>query len=379
MPEPQCWQQHNPVHIICGSGSRKQLAKHLPVAGRVLLVTSEGMVRRGEAQALIQNCMGVEWTVQTITPNPDLDQLDDIHTKLHPQAWVAVVALGGGSVIDAAKTLALALQSPHSRPLQLWLREGKLDLPEPLPLVCLPTTAGTGAEVTPFATVWDGARQKKCSLGGSGLFPAVALLDPELTLSLPWQETLFTALDTTSHALETLWNRHATPVSKAMAVEALRLLDPLLPRLEHGLSDLAMREQLQTASLFAGLAISQSRTALAHAISYPLTLHYAVPHGLACSFTLPALIRHVQAAQAFPNATPVPLLQRIEKALRQFELHKLLHCYCSTEDVLKHIDEMFDPARADNFVLEVEGSLVKKLLLVSCDGYKGSESASLEW
>src|SRR5690606_10586758 len=122
-----------------------------------------------------------------------------------------LIALGGGSVLDATKLLAVTIHSSVDRPLHLALREDiGGDWRRSIPLITIPTTSGTGSEVTPFATVWDTAAQKKHSVMGDALFPDHCILDPLLTLSLPYDETLYTGLDATSHALESLWNHHRT-------------------------------------------------------------------------------------------------------------------------------------------------------------------------
>lgn len=361
----QAWQYFNPVRVLAGDGCAQRIAEFVP-AGRVLFLTSAGMVRRGTAKHLMDVCPSCNWTLRTIEPNPDLDTLDGLCAQLKPLQVEAIVALGGGSVIDAAKALSLALCAQQTAPLDAWLRH-KAPLPANqgggLPVFCLPTTAGTGAEVTPFATVWDGRSHKKCSLGSELLFPSLALLDPSLTLSLPWQETLYSALDTTSHALETLWNLHATPVSQGLAVQALQDVVAALPHIEHDLQNGSLRAQLQNASVLAGFAISQSRTALAHAISYPLTAHYGVPHGLACSFTLAALIEQVRRVGAFPGSLSSQLIDDTLGMLKKMRLKQHIIVYCSPEQVLIHLDEMFDPARARNFVLPIDRDFVSMVLM----------------
>lgn len=147
-----------------------------------------------------------------------------------------------------------------------------------------------GRRGDPFATVWDHTANKKYSVTGDRTFPDYAILDPQLTLSLPEDETLYTALDTISHALESLWNKNRTVISETYALRALVLANEALPALLTAPEDLGQRERMQQASMLAGLAICTTRTAIAHAISYPMTLHYGVPHGLACSFTLPEIL-----------------------------------------------------------------------------------------
>lgn len=341
------WSHHNPVSVVSGVGARFQLPSLLP-EGPVLLVTSEGMVRRGMAEAVMSLCADREWTVRTAASNPDLDELDAM--ALPPAK--SVVALGGGSAIDAGKALAAKLANPGAA-LAEWLRGRMPGTAAMLPLICLPTTAGTGAEVTPFATIWDTEFQKKRSLAGPFLYPRHALLDPELSLSVPWQTTLFCGLDAVSHALESLWNKNATPVSVLLANEALRLAGKALPALEHDLENIALREAMQAAALLAGLAISQTRTAIAHAISYPFTLHFGVPHGLACSFTLPALLRRVDCAGGWAKGANLVVVHDIENMLQHFNVKAKMESHCTFSQAEPFIGEMFTPGRADNFAVSI--------------------------
>lgn len=370
MSTAQPWQFFNPVRVLAGSGVVRRVQEFVP-STPVLLLTSEGMVRRGAAQKLMQLCPQAQWVVRTIEPNPELDMLDALYAELYPVAVQMVVAFGGGSVMDAAKALSLALPTGQAAPLDAWLRGRKVLPNRHLPVLCLPTTAGTGAEVTPFATIWDGVARTKRSLGSDLLYPKLAVLDVELTLTLPWQETLFGALDTTSHALETLWNCHATPVSHGLAIEALQHVVSALPQIANDLENLGLRTQLQNASVLAGLAISQSKTALAHAVSYPLTVHYGVPHGLACSFTLVAMIDQVRAAGAFPVYLPSHLLNQVKVVLQALNLSQYLTAYCTAEEILALTEEMFDPTRADNFLLQVNEDFVEGILKTSLN-YKNT-------
>jgi alcohol dehydrogenase len=369
------WSHYNPVRVISGAGSAARLAEHLP-DGALLLLTTAGMQLRGAAAALAAQAGPARaWTVRLVGANPDLDHMDRLVGELCAQPFSAIVALGGGSVIDAAKALSVALPAcaaacaqgaPAPAVLDRTLRQRlPLDFSQCLPVLCLPTTAGTGAEVTPFATIWDGAHQQKHSLADDALFPALAILDPALTLTLPWRETLHSALDASSHALETLWNRHATPVSGALALQALEQLAAGLPRVQAAPDDLAARQQLQQASTLAGMAISQSRTALAHSISYPLTARYGVPHGLACSFTLAALMEWVEREQAWRVPLPPPLRRTLLDQLRSYELGRQVLTYCSRAQLLDCLPDMFNPQRAANFCLPATSADVLRVLEAS--------------
>nr|WP_254045934.1 iron-containing alcohol dehydrogenase [Paenalcaligenes hominis] len=159
-------------------------------------------------------------------------------------------------------------------------------------LYTLPTTSGTGSEVTPFATIWDHANKKKLSLTGMDVFPSMALVDADLTETVPIHTVLYTGLDTINQAAESIWNKNANPVTLSYAYKALQLAMHALPRLIAGTCKATEKEYMAEASTLAGLAISHTRTALCHSISYPLTAHFGVPHGLACAFTMPAVLRH---------------------------------------------------------------------------------------
>ncbi|MDR0882641.1 MAG: phosphonoacetaldehyde reductase [Candidatus Adiutrix sp.] len=342
------WAHYQPVKIHGGPGALDCLPGYL---GRrtVLLVTTPGSFQRGPATALMKAAPDVNWLVRTVRPNPDLDELDALAISLKGAGIEALVALGGGSALDSAKALAAALPG---RSLAAGLREGVgASVEAAWPIFAVPTTAGTGSEVTPFATIWDRAHQKKRSLAAPALYPQAAFLEPALTLSLPWRETLWGAMDSLSHSLESLWNKNATPLSLSWAREALKLICAFLPGLLSDLSVYQAREKLQQASLLAGLAISQNRTALAHAMSYPLTLHFGVPHGLAAAFTLPALADLVSARGAWASGEDQALAQTAAQLIRAQNLGQYILEFCRPDEAARLAGEMAAPDRAGNFIL----------------------------
>lgn len=135
-------------------------------------------------------------------------------------------------------------------------------------------------------------KRKKYSMTGMNIYPDAALLDPSLSLTLQYENTLISALDSISHSLESIWNINKTPISEIYARSALKMIIKSLPDLLENLSSINLRSQMQTASMLAGISISQTQTAIAHEMSYPLTLHYKVPHGLASSYFLIDLITY---------------------------------------------------------------------------------------
>ena len=235
-------------------------------------------------------------TFTDVLPNPTIASCTKAFEALDGVEAELLVALGGGSVIDTAKALAAQrAQPPGSGWLAGHLRDG-LPFPEPFvppAIIAIPTTAGTGSEVTMWATIWDDESATKRSISHPSLYPEAALLDPMLTHSVPRTTTVPTAFDALSHAMEAIWNRAANPVSDALAMRAIHLIPRALPRVLEAPDDATAREALMSAALLAGLAISSTRTALAHSISYPLTAERGLPHGIACSLTLPELLRSV--------------------------------------------------------------------------------------
>ena len=290
------WTYFNPVDVHAGCGSLAALPRLLGARRAILITFPEatglGLVER------IRGLLGERLAaVETgVLPNPDVAWLAPMYERLwRDHADVdCVIALGGGSVIDCAKVMLT--RPAHGRFDELMaLLEGADVAPAAgrghRRLLAVPTTAGTGSEVTPWATVWDPARARKLSLQLPWTWPQAAIVDAELMLSLPHEATLASGLDALSHALESLWNAHRNPVSASLAVSAARSIVSTLPRLlaEPGRPEL--RERLATAALQAGLAFSNTRTALAHSLSYDITLRHGTPHGIACSFSLPRIMR----------------------------------------------------------------------------------------
>lgn len=345
------WSHHIPVKLVVGAGTISQLPS-LVDRGYWLLVTTQGFTRRG-LTAHVQKLLGnVRLAVHDrITPNPELENLVAIARHFETENLTGIIALGGGSVLDAAKVLSLTLVDEQAHLLSTTLRQA---LPQHwqqrLPLITVPTTAGTGAEVTPFATVWDKTTHKKYSVASDILYPDIAILDPELTLPLPHDVSLYTGLDTISHALESLWNKNKTPISEAFSWHALFLATEALPLVLEQPSNLEQRAKMQQASILAGLAISQTRTAIAHSISYPLTSHFGVPHGLACSFTLPVLLKQALQAQLF---TPQRLLQlnKLQSLLEGLHLPEKIRLYATEKQIFDQRENMLTPERANNCTL----------------------------
>jgi phosphonate metabolism-associated iron-containing alcohol dehydrogenase len=298
---------HNPVAITFGAGALSTLPTL--VAGRkTVLVTfpeaeETGLIKRIRG-LLGDSLIAIE--AGTVA-NPDIASLAPVYERFwkeHAKAEL-IVGAGGGSALDTAKTLMAGTSSGKFADLVQLLAAGAPFKPARVkPLIAVPTTAGTGSEVTPWATIWDrtpGA-EKKYSLHLKETWPEAALVDPELAMSLPAAPTLAAGLDALSHALESIWNVNSNPISDMFAVSAAREVLSALPQLTQNPGSLALRRRMALAALKAGLAFSNTRTALAHAISYEMTLHHGLPHGVACSFTLPMVLGRALGADPIRDA-----------------------------------------------------------------------------
>ncbi len=290
------WTYFNPVDVHAGIGSLAALPQLLGERRAILIAFPEavelGLVER--VRSLLGDRLAA---VETgVLPNPDVAWLAAMYERLwRDHAHVDyVIALGGGSVIDCAKVMLTRPGSGGFGEL-LGILEGSAPAAasarQHRRLIAVPTTAGTGSEVTPWATVWDQARQRKLSLHLPWTWPEAAIVDAALMASLPRATTLASGLDALSHALESLWNVHRNPVSASLAVSATRSIVATLPQLMAAPDRSDLRERLATAALQAGLAFSNTRTALAHSLSYDITLSRGTPHGIACSFSLPRIMR----------------------------------------------------------------------------------------
>ncbi len=284
---------HMPTKIVYGKNQLENIDKYINEK-KTLLITSQGFVRRGlvdKVKSLTSNIVNV---VSDVKSHPNFKDLKVIYNKIINIDFELILAIGGGSVLDAAKFFSVQNNKKEYRFVEnITKREIKSTTYNLIPVISVPTTAGTGSEITPWASIWDTQEKKKYSLYLPDLFSKIALYDPVLTLSVPKNITIQTALDTLSHALESIWNKNANPVTISYATKAAKLIVENIIPLSNNLKSLKHRNNTMKACMYAGLAFSNTQTAIAHAMSYYITAHKGVPHGIACSFTLPMLIDNI--------------------------------------------------------------------------------------
>jgi alcohol dehydrogenase len=225
-----------------------------------------------------------------VTPDPTVDSVDALAAVVRKQGHDVVIAVGGGSAMDCAKAAAALAAGTLSsiRP----VHSGGTPLGAARrPVIAVPTTAGTGSEVTPFAVLNDPEKQVKGPIAGDALYPVHAIVDPELTWSLPRKTTVITGLDALCHAIEGYWSRGHQPLCDVLAIEAARLICGHLRRAAEQPDDAPARAAMSYAATLAGAAFQLPKNAMVHACSFPLSTRYHLPHGAACALTLEEAIR----------------------------------------------------------------------------------------
>jgi len=290
---------HMPTRIVSGVASLDDIERY--IRGRkTVLVTSEGTVERGLVDRVRAKTDNLVEVISEVKSHPEFKDLQITYDKIAELEYDLILAIGGGSVLDAAKFFSVQNRARESSFVE-GIARGRIakESYKLTPVISVPTTAGTGSEITPWATIWDMDERQKYSLHLPELFSEVAIYDPALTLSVPREITIQTGLDTLSHALESIWNKNANPVTVGFAIKSAKLILDYLPRLAEDLNNMEYREMVMLACMYAGMAFSNTQTAIAHGMSYYITAHKGIDHGIACSFTLPLLVDNVIGKHAF--------------------------------------------------------------------------------
>ncbi len=275
---------YNPVKISFDTLFGEELSK-LSGSGKKRLIFCYDGFERSEAFSTITNEGGEDHIYNDVEENPSIQSIDKalgFAQKFKPDI---IIAIGGGSVIDTAKVVRFGLYLNRSSVMELLEGGVTRILGEKPLLIAVPTTHGTGSEVTMWATVWDKVENKKYSVSDIENYPDHSVYDHRLFASLPMSVSISSTLDALSHSFEALWNKNANPVSDHFAFESIKLIIKYIDDLNDPVPE-GVRKGLILASMYAGLAFSNTKTAAAHSISYPLTLKYGIPHGIACSMPL---------------------------------------------------------------------------------------------
>lgn len=277
---------NNPVEIIETNNWQEECNKVQKTLGihSPLVITSNGNLKRNNLASIFN----LESIFSNIAPDPTLESCQHAIDFINTSKFDGVIAIGGGSVMDTAKTVMASIGTGLDNLTELLKVTNPFD--NKIPSIFLPTTHGTGSEVTMWGTIWNIEEKRKYSISHPDLYPNVAILDGNLTLSLPLDISIISTLDALSHSFEAIWNKYANPTSTSYAIEAILLIIANIDCFKKEPNNLDIRNRLMIASNKAGLAFSNTKTAAAHSISYPLTLRYGMPHGIASSISLIPLL-----------------------------------------------------------------------------------------
>ena len=278
-----------PTEIITGPGSLSQLGRIAARYGqRVMVVTYAGFAKFSDVLSRAIQVLQAENLQVTVydqvTGEAELRVVEAGIALARKEGCQAFIGIGGGSSIDTAKAIAGLATLPGS----VWEYHGGRALERPgLPFIAVPTTAGTGAEVTKNAVLIDPRTDVKKSIRDDAWFARVALVDPELTLSMPPQVTASTGADALCQGIESFTSIAATPLTDALAMQAIALTGHNLLRAYKAGDDLAAREAMSLGSLMAGMAMVNARLGGVHGMAHPLGSHFHIPHGVICGLLLP--------------------------------------------------------------------------------------------
>ena len=284
--------------LLVGPGSSRRLGQALCGFGhrKILIVTDRVVAEMGLLDSLTKALSegGTAHVVfDQITPDAPIPLIEKGMAFYGKQGCDAIVAFGGGSPMDAAKTIALAVANKkHPRQLVGYFR----GLHAPAPIYAVPTTAGTGSEVTVAAVVSDPQTNKKLVIADTRLVPAMAALDPALMTGLPRHVTASTGMDALTHAVEAFIGQWSTGYTDRMALAAVGMIYDNLRLAYRSGKNLAAREQMSLAATYAGLAFTRANVGYVHAIAHQLGGKYHTPHGLANAIMLPHVLRFLSPA-----------------------------------------------------------------------------------
>lgn len=365
---------YNPVQSFEGPGCTAELTTLLQKMelkeGRLLLlVWSEKVLKLPAFARLADNGFTVCSMVFQAS-NPTVSQLFETYQATREFRPEVVVAVGGGSIMDVGKSLCCLYGKdlPDEDSLRQLIAEKNYGRPAAR-WIGVPTTAGTGSEVTCWATIWDPEQDAKRSVECHENYAWAALVDPELAVGMPTALAVSSALDAVAHAVESYWARGTNAVSRGLALEAIRTIMGHIDGLLAGTME--AHDAMARGSMLAGLAFSNTKTTACHSISYPLTMHCGIPHGAAVSMLLgpvfrlnaPALDRPAPLLEALGVSGADELEGRIRNILYRSGQPATLQEWGAQREDLPHLAQLgMTKGRADNNPVPIDPATILSIL-----------------
>jgi alcohol dehydrogenase class IV len=284
------YQYSNPGRLIFGPGASAELKKEISIKDKPLIVTDEGIARAGILKTVRDLLVeaGVDHEIfDRVKADPPIGVVEEAAVLYREKDCKAIIGLGGGSSMDAAK--AVAVVGTHGGTLKEYLTGKPVEGMLP-PLYAIPTTAGTGSEVTETVVISDVENKVKLAFKSPLVVARVALLDPLLLSSMPPKVAAETGADALTHAIESCMAPSSNAITEALALSAITMIVNNLPKFVASPQDVAAAGQMLLASCMAGLAFKNTMVGLTHALSHPVGAYFHIGHGLACALYLPAVM-----------------------------------------------------------------------------------------
>ncbi len=366
---------YNPVRTVEGGGSIGEIPQLLteiaPKGCHVLLLAWSESVFELEAFRSLIN--GDTFTVHPkcfTASNPTVEQLFEVYKETEAFTPEVVIAVGGGSVMDVGKSLCCLYGKEIASVDELRIMIADKNYGEiTAKWIGVPTTAGTGSEVTCWATIWDPTKDAKRSVESKENYAYVAVVDSQLAMGMPVKLAVSSGLDAVAHAVESYWAKASNVASKAFALSAIRTIMESIDRLIDG--DESAHEAMAQGSMLAGMAFSNTKTTACHSISYPLTMHYQIPHGTAVSMLLaPVLMINRQKTeneelllQALGVIRAEDLEERIHTILTRAGIPATLKEWNVDYDKLPELAALgITKGRADNNPVDLNTDMIEEIL-----------------
>ena len=370
----------NPVELVFGSLTRRKIIEECFGKNALIICSSTAFNRYIKDPELSSLFSFASVTFEHgFESNPSLTDIIKISNKYRDSSLDLIVGLGGGSAMDVAKIASVSIPAISKgihiddllKDSDLFSRFKAIDC------IQVPTTAGTGSEVTPFATVWDYESQQKKSLSHPVMYAKKAFIDPDFLIQLPPKVAISTGLDALNQAFESIWNVNANEFTRPLSRRAAVLALQGLPVINEVSNDPELREKLSLASLFAGLAISQTRTSICHSISYPLTLKYGIDHGVACTFSILEVFKYNSAfvkddLESIKLELKLDLYMALENIIQQHGVNAYIAKSLPNKPIFSEsIEDFITAGRFENNIKTCNRNDLIKIITASYDAAVG--------
>lgn len=366
---------YNPVRTIVGRECLDQLSdliENLNISEKKIVVLAwdkSVFELKGIKQAEEKNCWKIDKKVFQAS-NPTVKQLYKLYREMYSEPADLIIAVGGGSVMDMGKSLCLiqGIKIESEDELREIIQKKKYPAPSAR-WIGVPTTAGTGSEVTCWATIWDPEKEAKRSVESQSNYAYAAIVDSSLAETMPVRLAVSSALDAAAHAMESYWAKASNLVSRTLALKAIHLIMTHIDELQDGKEE--AHKYMAKGSMMAGLAFSNTKTTACHSISYPLTMEYGIPHGIAVSMLMVPVMKvnekktgkMKELLEAFGVADPEALGKRIHSILKQAGIKDSLREWSIPEE---HLAELaahgITKGRADNNPVDLTVEKIEEIL-----------------